>query len=324
MEIFGHIPAVNLHQNSLQVVDEFKASPHPLYPELWTEWCSKIEAAFQQGRNLHPLFWKRPPEVRELLQMTRDFTTKNWQDGTRIREVSIELGLGSKGLEERQSLLESCLSSLFERPSPLESFGIVLTTSKVELVGDLTLHYADGTSRSIRNLKGITTVSLSPDLEDAISATTTATRLLTVENSKTTLPALAARNTNGDTLLAGCAFPSKALVRLLQLLPPELSVYHFGDTDPFGFLILSKLREKTARPIHPFMMKRQASGSPIPLTERDLSILPGLLINPGLQDVHDELQRLMQSRDKRGFEQEGLGRPDVEGWPFYQAASKLD
>ena len=213
MEIFGHDPAVQLHQDSLQVVSEFNSLPHPLYPELWTEWCSKIEAAFQQGRNLHPLFWKRPSEVRDLLQMTRDFTTKNWQDGTRIREVSVELGMDSKGLEERQSLLESCLGSFFERPSPLESFGIVLSTSKVELVGDLTLHYADGTSRSIQNLKGITTVSLCPDLEDAVSATTTATRLLTVENSKTTLPALAARNTDGKTLLAACAFPSKALVR---------------------------------------------------------------------------------------------------------------
>ncbi|SKA79853.1 hypothetical protein SAMN02745166_00550 [Prosthecobacter debontii] len=320
METFGHIPAVQLQAEALQIVEAFKGCPHPLYPELWTSWCLQIEAAFQQGRNLHPLFWKRPSEVRELLQLTHAFTSKTWQDGTRIREASMALVQDSKALEDRLTLLESCLSSLFERPSTLESFGIVLSESEVKFVGDLTLHYADGSSRLIHKLKGITTVSLSPDLEEAVRASTSATRLLTVENSKTTLPALAAKNTDGSTLLAACSFPSKALVRLLQLLPPDLPVHHFGDTDPTGFLILSKLRQQTAQSVRPFLMQRQASGPPVPLSERDLALLPGLLADPLLADVRDELQRISDTRDKSGFEQEGLGRPDLDGWPFYRSA----
>ncbi|MEN3940032.1 Wadjet anti-phage system protein JetD domain-containing protein [Prosthecobacter sp. SYSU 5D2] len=314
---FGHIPAAQLHQETLSVIAELRQLTHPLYPELWQQWCDRIQSTFQQEKNLQPLTWKEPDKVRQLITLVHRFTSIAWTEATPIREASTSLGLGSKDLENLQSRLESCLTSFYERPTTLESCGLLLTEPKVEVAGKLTLHYADGNSQPIHEMKGVYTLPLLPDLERAIRISTPATRLLTVENSKTTLPALAAKNQAGDTLLIGCSFPNRAVLRLIELLPPGFSLHHFGDTDPAGFLILSTLRQKTARQVHPFLMIPREASHPVPLTEYDRKILPNLLTSPFLTDVHPQIEHLIHRQDKGLFEQETHGLPDLPEWPFY-------
>ena len=112
-------------------------------------------------------------------------------------------------------------------------------------------------------------------------------------------------------------FPTKALIRLLGLLPQDLPVFHFGDTDPAGFHILSKLRETSKRPVRPFLMARRSSKKKCPLSEYDQAILPRLLSDPLLNDVVMDIQLMEDSGCKGDFEQETIGPPDLEAWPFF-------
>jgi hypothetical protein len=59
----------------------------------------------------------------------------------------------------------------------------------------------------------------------------------------------------------------------------------------------------------------QASASP--LTQRDQQILARLLTDPRMADCRDELKTMHDAGTKGDFEQESLGRPTLEGWPFY-------
>lgn len=321
-ETFRHRPATHRHAQSLALVKEYEAQTHPRFFDIWQQWCRHLQKEFGLGRNVQPLMWKTPEETGELLDLVFRFTSEDWGENVPVRTASARLGLedGSKGLEPRKAALESCLCSLFGRSVTLESSGIVLTEPKVEMAGELVLHFLDGSEQKIHSLRGIYSLSLLNDLDRVSHIMTSASRILLIENKKTSLPLLAARNDNGDTLLVACSFPNRAVLRLLELLPTDLPLYHFGDTDPAGFLILAKLREQTGQSILPFLMHYRQSEVPAKLTEYDRKILSGLLQNHWVEDVRAELEKIQATQDKGVFEQENWGLPDLPGWPFYNAA----
>jgi hypothetical protein len=304
------------HAASLREVSLAAAWPHPRFPQLWADWCAKLESVFRAGRNLRPLYWGSPESVKEMLGIVYRLTALLWRDGALVREISVEIGLHSKALERKRRGVESCLAQMFGRAMPLEALGIVLTDSRTDLAGIFTLHFPGGETQIFDELRSIYGLSLS-DLERAERASTPAARILTIENSKTTLRRLASVNSDGDTLMAACSFPTRALLRLLELLPRELPVYHFGDTDPSGYLILSKLRSSSHRQVKPFLMQRRNAPQTVPLGEYDRAILPRLLADPLLADVAAELNVIRDSDCKGDFEQETLGLPDLDTWPFF-------
>jgi hypothetical protein len=318
LKFFNQREAADSLEASLQELEIAESFGHERFPELWKSWCNALSAAFYSGKNMRPLYWRAPENVRSVMNLIHRLTSIEWREGALIREVSTEIGLGSKGLERQRRLVEACLGQMFGRPMPLQSLGMILTDSRSDLAGILTLHYTNGETQVFDKLRAIFSLSLH-DLERAEHATTPALRLLTVENSKTTLRRLASTNMNDSTLLAACSFPTKALLRLLELLPQDFPVFHFGDTDPAGFHILSKLREKSGRLVHPFLMKRRSSAEKYPLSEYDRSLLPRLLSDPLLADAIVDLESMMETKCKGDFEQESLGLPDLDGWPFYSS-----
>ena len=315
-ELFSTQSPVELRDESLAHVDAALARTHSLHPKLWSQWLSTVRDAFKSGRSVPPLSWRRPGIVRMLLELTFGLTSRTWPEDTYVREASVELGLSSKQLERSQRAVEACLKAMFGRPMPLESLRIFGSQPRGEISGELLLHFPEGPSQQIDELKGI--YVLTDDLKRAVRASTPAKRILTVENSKTTFRRLASLNASRETLIIACAYPGRGLSRLLELLPADLPVYHFGDTDPAGFLILSKLRRAVPRHVTPFLMDRRESGTPVPLSGYDRGILPGLLMDPELEDVRDHLELIASSGDKADFEQESLGRPDLPRWPFYR------
>lgn len=309
------LPAESLRA-TLREVAAVSNKAHPRFPKLWRDWCLSLDTVFRSGKNMKPLYWRSPESVKAMLDVIYRLTALPWREGALIREVSIELGLTSKALEKQRRGVEACLAQMFGRPMPLESLGVVLTDSRSDLAGILTLHYVGGETQVFDELKAIYSLSLS-DLDRAEYATTPALRVLTVENSKTTLRRLASVNEDGDTLMAACSFPTKALLRLLSLLPANLPVFHFGDTDPAGYLILSKLREKSGRSIQPFLMKWRSSKKESFLSEYDQSILQRLISDPLLNDLSVEFEAMRSSGCKGDFEQETIGLPDMVSWPFF-------
>lgn len=277
---------------------------HSTQPVRWMEWCSAVDADFSRGVNHGPMKWRSPEAVREILHLVHSLTSHDWPEATLIREASVRIGLDSKGLESRQRVVEAALGSFFGQPTPLEALGILSSESRAMLAGKICLHFHEGPPHVSENLRS--PYHLTSDVERASHATTPATRVIMVENTKTTLRRLAAMNHDGSTLLVGCAFPTRGVRRLLELLPQDLPLFHFGDTDPAGFHILGKLREAAGREVAPWMMQRRLKAETVPLTDYDRRLLPGLLENPWLADVRPLLHEILESGDKGDFEQETL------------------
>ena len=300
------------------------AMPHPRLPDQWKAWCEASRSLFKTGKSKPPMFWKNPERVAWLLQTLFRLTARDWGKEALVRDVSVDIGLDdSKHLEREHRAIEACLSQLYGRRMTLQNLGIELTYSQAAIAGLLTLHFHDGSRQSIHRLKDVYAISLH-DLERTERIETPARRLLTVENSKTTLRALAARNVAGDTLLVACSFPTRAVLHLISLMPKEdFPLFHFGDTDPAGFEILSQLREKTQRAIQPFLMHRRECTKNKPLSTYDRNLLPGLLAKPHLKDVRETIQQFETTGNKGDFEQETLRLPPLSRWPFYPFA-KVD
>jgi hypothetical protein len=182
--------------------------------------------------------------------------------------------------------------------------------------GPLELHFEDGSRHQTDLLRFESTLPVA-EIERAVRITTKAQRLLTVENSKTTFLQLARADLPRSTLLVATSFPTQAVRRLLEKLPPELPHFHFGDTDPSGWDILRRLREIHPRPVQPFQMTWRTKADAPTLTPRERLILDRLLADGTMTDCHDTLHTIYDSGTKGDYEQETLGRPTLNGWPFY-------
>ena len=316
VNIFGEEPASSLLERSLAIVRHAGEHVHPLLPKSWASLRERLLSAFGAGKNLAPFFWESPGKIFELLELIRALTSREWRPGTLVGQASTDLGLGSKYLEENSTRIEAALALLFGEDAPLESLGIIRGQSRAFLHGPLALHFSDGTTQRFEGLRGEISVSLA-DLLRAVRAETSASRILSIENARTTFAQAVSRNRDGGTLLISTSYPSQATRRLLELLPPSLPHYHYGDTDPSGYAILRSLRGATARPVYPFRMAWRDSPDSPKLGERDLQILPALIADPTMADLAADLIAMRNAGRKGKFEQELAGHPTADGWPFW-------
>jgi hypothetical protein len=302
---FGGTSSHVLQATSLEIVAECSERGHQRFPTEWAALCESLRTAFTAARSLRPFNWSHPETLRRLLQTVGRLSEREWPVGTMIRTVSVEVGLDSKGLERHERTFESGLARLFGTTVPFKSLGIVSGESHVELHGPVCLHFPDGT---IHDFSSLTHVLISAaDLARCSSISTTAERLLSIENRKTTFRQYAAANTDRRTLITTTSFPTLAFGELLVKLPFDLPHLHFGDTDPAGWHILLKLREATLRNVDAFQMKWRPAKKPSPLTPYDRKVLPKLLESPLLADVRPEIALIVEKNDRGDFEQETLG-----------------
>lgn len=297
-----------LRQRSLDIAQEFLVRGHALLPGEWKAWCESLVRLFAAGKGHRPFHWRQPDNVRALLSLLHSLTSREWPHGTLVRDASVALGLDSKAIERRLHAVQSSLGWLMhgtpERgPLPLESLGILTSNSRLLFDGPLTLHFADGTCDESRHLRHGDFVTAA-DLDRAVRITTTARRILSVENSKTTFRNLAALNNTRDTLIIATSFPTRAVQIVLTKLPPSLPHWHFGDTDPAGYFILSKLREVGSRPVAAWQMEWRDKPDSPPLTGYDRQMLNRLLTAPHMEDVRTDLNRMLVGGRKGWFEQE--------------------
>lgn len=311
---FGSQTGAEAQQAALAVVEQFSAKSHPLLPEAWNALLSHLKAEFALPHAVEPFRWREANRVEELLKLLFDLTSREWPEGTLIRDASMQIGRDSKFLEAQQSFVERALELLLGRETPLEALGIQTSHSVLHYSGPLVLHFVDHVKNL--DLRFESTISVA-ELERATHLTTTAQRLLTVENRKTTFLQLTRADASRSTLIVATSFPTQAVRLLLQKLPPDLPHHHFGDTDPAGWDILRKLREVSGRPVHPFHMHWRPQSNASPLTQRDQQILSRLLADPSMTDCHAALHAMREAGNKGDFEQESLGRPTLEQWPFY-------
>lgn len=316
---FGTETGAAAQSRALAVIGRWAAQSHPLMPEVWSALCIRLEFEFAIPRAVEPFRWLESKRVDELLGLLFQLTAREWPEGTLIRDASTRLGHGSKHLESQQSFVERGLEQLFDRETPLESLGIQTSNSVLHFSGPLTLHFADGTTHVTDALRYESTLSVA-EIERAARITTTAARLLTVENRKTTFLQLARADAPRTTLIVATSFPTQAVRRLLEKLPPELPHHHFGDTDSAGFHILQKLRQATPRTVQPFHMRyRPKADSPV-LTKNERRTVEQMIGDPTMSGCHAPLRSLLFAGQRGDFEQETLHSPTLPGWPFYSDA----
>jgi hypothetical protein len=314
LECFGGTAGEVLQSESLEVVSALSRLGHSRFPDEWAALCESLRVAFLQGRALRPFHWRHPDTLRRLLDGVKNLSENEWSAGTLIRDASLKIGLGEKDLERHQRTFESGLSRLFGANMLLKSLGITAGDSYVELHGPVCLHFPDG---STHDFGGLTHILISAaDLARCSSISTTAERLLSIENRKTTFRHYAAANRDRRTLIAATSFPTPAFRELLEKLPLALPHYHFGDTDPAGWRILLKLRESAPRAVGAYQMKWRPASTLRPLTPYDIKALESLLNAPLLADVREEIQMIREHGDKGDFVQETLGPPASGAWPF--------
>lgn len=317
-EQFGSRAGSDCQQRSLEVLRDSFDREHPLLPELWTALGQSLKVAFTAAKTLGPFSWREPERVKFLLSLLFDVTSREWPRGTLLRDASVSMGHDSKLLEGHQGALARALELLFGREMPLEALGIQTSNSTLHFSGPLTLHFENGKSHATDFLRFESTLPVA-EIERAVGITTTAERLLTVENRKTSFLQLARADAGRSTLIIATSFPSQAVRLLLEKISVDLPHYHFGDTDPAGWDILRCLSEVAPRPVTPFLMKWRPSAKASTLTYRERQILVRLLADPCMTDCAGELRQMLESGTRGDFEQESLGRPDIAGWPFYSS-----
>lgn len=292
-----------LRQRALQAVESAREQGHPLYPDLWAQWCGSLADTFAAGRSQRPLLWRQPDNVRILLALVHELTARDWPPHTLVRDADVALGHFTKTIEFQRRAVEAALTQLFQRETTLEALNIHSANSRLHFDGPLTLEFGDGTRHEAGRLRHGDFVTAA-DLARALRVTTSASRILSVENSKTTFRNLAALNDTRDTLIIATSFPTRAVQIALTKLPPSLPHWHFGDTDPAGYFILSKLREVGSRPVAAWQMEWRDKPDSPPLTGYDRQMLNRLLTAPHMEDVRTDLNRMLVGGRKGWFEQE--------------------
>jgi Uncharacterized protein conserved in bacteria C-term(DUF2220) len=313
-ERFGSVTGATNLAKSLEIVASFSERKSPSLSKPWQSLLELLLTSFTASRSLGPFSWMNPEPLELHLSLLWDLTAREWPHGTLIRDASTAIGRDSKMLEAHQASLVRGLEFLLGEETPLEALGIQSSNSVLNYSGPLILHLKDH-SKPL-DLRFQSTLTLA-ELSGATHISTTAKRLLTVENHKTTFRQLALADADRETLIVSTSFPSQAVRVCLDKLPVDLPHYHFGDTDPSGWDILRRLREVSPRPVMPFQMTWRPIPESSSLTPRDQQILARLLADPLMSDCHEPMQQMLTSGQRGLFEQESLGAPRLSDWPFY-------
>ena len=304
------------------LVEQYADRGHEVFPQEWRALFDCILTGLKEVKLVAGLEWNRPKELEELLAAVHWLTSRDTTVEIPVRQASVELGFDSKWLEGKRARLEKLLALMMSKPSGLDQWGVMPQDYLLEMSGPLCLHFADGSQVDVDPLQAVVAIS-STDIRRAVRISSMALRVLTVENRKTTFRQLASANRDRSTLLIASSYPTRALCDLITKLSPAIPWYHFGDTDPAGWHILSTMRRKSGSAVKPFLMKWRARDRITPLSARDQILLEKMINDPTMEDVHKDLQTMKLSGVKGEYEQESWGPPNLLGWPFFSENNPL-
>ena len=273
--------------------------PHE-HRSAWVEFCNRRATHARAGQNWKP--FRRYKRELGTVQLGLVAKLLAWKEPALVRTVSVRLTHSSKFIESCVSAVEMLLhESSGGTIKSLADLSIEYNPTIVRFNGPLKISRNDS-SLDFTHLAGESSLSQS-DLLGVNELETAAPRCVTIENA-TKFHELCRLRT-GD-LLVLTSYPTAATVEFLRKLPAEVPVFHFGDTDPWGFDVLRVLRQLVSHEIAPLHMQFRPKSGAIPLDGREQRKLRRLLIDPTLADVRGELQSMCSNGTKGDFEQESL------------------
>ncbi len=287
-----------------------------IHREGWQQFCRALAEAARVGKTVQPFDRSRPEQVREILRALPRIL--GWQGESLMRFASASLFRDSKMLEAWRSPIEASLIRITGgKVARLGDLGILENDRSFLLHGPLRLCFEEGEIAT-----GLLEFPVRLGAKDISRArlASTATRCVTVENAAM-LNELAKLRSGVILASSGSegGYANAAVIEFLGKLPPEIELWHFGDSDPKGFDILRDLRTRTGKTIQSLHMRFRLGAAERPLSPDDLSTLRYLFSSPAItpEEKH-ELRAMKDAMSKGDFEQESLGRPKAQ-WPFYEA-----
>jgi hypothetical protein len=282
------------------------------YSDAWLRFCERRAGQASEWRHMSPFRRHSIDDGRHLLLLLVRLLC--WEGTHLVRWVSSLLCGDSKLLERRQSTLQRLLSETTEgKISRFAQLGILPVPPDVTFHGPIRLRI-NHSWRDFCGLAGPTTLSAA-DAEKITGLECEAVRCLTVENAT---PFRSLVSLASGELLIHTSYPNEATLMLLRRLAeykPALEFWHFGDIDPSGFHILWDLRKRSGLPFRALQMKLRPLRGKRPLADQERELLSSLLSE--MAGERAVLEGILDVGDCGDYEQESLGPPPFNRWPFY-------
>jgi len=287
----------------------------------WQAFCQRHQQQALEGSGWHPFRRARPDRAVHQLEFAAKLL--GWTQSCLLRTASARLTGRTKYFERclgtMESLLEEASAGEIRRFADLS---IEHIPSEVRFHGPLRVRVA-GLARDYGGLTGVSSLT-EADIATAEVFETAAPRCVSIENA-TTFRELC--RLSCSDLLVLTSYPNQATVHFLCRLAGDLPLYHWGDTDPWGFDVLRDLRRKIGRDIAPLNMRLGNWAETLPaatrarrtLTPKDVDKLTTLLKDDDLSDVREELRKMHAAGHTGDFEQEGL-QPTSALFPYVDVA----
>lgn len=302
-QIGGQAPTVSRRELAAFFESSRDASVAEPWQERWREWFDGLAQRAANGESIHP--FRRDDEDGNRTLLAALAGVLCWQGEALVRYASTAICGDSKALQIMEPRLRPALAAITGHAS-LEAFGILRKPRAATIHGPLVLHFGKA-ALDFSKLPAPCSLS-EANLTQASVITTLAPLCLTVENEDV-FHELARRQLG--ILLVQTSYVGAATLHLLRSLPADLPCHHFGDSDPAGWDILRDLSERSGRSIQPLLMNHRPQQTAQPLSAKEQKLLESMLQMDLLQDLHDDLSRMLASGSKGNFEQEAIPIEDV-------------
>lgn len=308
MWLFAQMDATPPSQQRIDLAETFSTIAGQKMPEVWqagwSKWFHELANAARDGGSVQPFRRDDPAGNQSLVHALSGIL--HWNSPTLIRYASTAICGDSKQLQRLEPRLRLALQAITGSDS-LETFGILRKPRFVTFHGPLTLNI-DNQCTDFGMFPGPVTLA---ETNFTIQATfsTHARLCLTVENEDT-FHELAA--TNPGVILILTSYAGAAVRRMIAILPPDLTFYHFGDSDPAGADILRDLRDKTGRDIRPLLIPGQHHLARQPLAGTQRQTLHRLLTTEMPMELRSHVENLLEKGLPDDYEQESV--PIAEVW----------
>jgi len=274
--------------NREALAGQFAAAAVDLVPERWrkhwTNWCESLRQSAIIGGPVEPFDRNPTAENAELLTLLPKLLA--WEGESLVRFASCVLCGDSKVLEslaarDKDGEFRDKLRGKLGRLLAGITDGQIRTLDDLEILPNPRFALAHGPLQLLLSGHWLDLGLLTGAFRLAASDIDRAERIATSARRCLTVENEATfhelAKLESGELLIQTSYPGSGTLKLLRRLPDEMEFWHFGDSDEAGFDILRVLREKSGRDFQPLHMQRGR----IP------------------------------------FEQESLGRPNRNNWPFY-------
>ena len=96
---FGSKAGAEVQSAAQEVVGHWATKTHPLLPEAWGVLTSRLKTEFAIPRAVEPFRWLETERLNELLSLLYALTSREWPEGTLIRDASTQISQDSKCLQ---------------------------------------------------------------------------------------------------------------------------------------------------------------------------------------------------------------------------------